>query len=99
MDFDGVFTNNKVWLNQHGDESVRCDRGDGLAFDLIRGMVKLGQIDRVQNRHFTEADTRIDDLWDPTGRFAWIDILPPSATHGTDLTERDNRKRSHHSLI
>ena len=44
MDFDGVFTDNKVWLNQHGDESVRCDRGDGLAFDLIRGLVKRGQI-------------------------------------------------------
>lgn len=47
MDFDGVFTNNKVWLNEHGEESVCCDRGDGLAFDLIRGLVKLGQIETV----------------------------------------------------
>jgi 3-deoxy-D-manno-octulosonate 8-phosphate phosphatase (KDO 8-P phosphatase) len=36
FDFDGVFTDNKVWLDQQGTESVRCDRGDGLAFDLLR---------------------------------------------------------------
>ncbi|MBD2428490.1 hypothetical protein [Phormidium sp. FACHB-1136] len=36
FDFDGVFTNNKVWVDQAGNEWVRCDRGDGLAFDLLR---------------------------------------------------------------
>lgn len=36
FDFDGVFTDNKVWVDQDGRESVRCDRGDGLAFDLLR---------------------------------------------------------------
>ena len=36
FDFDGVFTDNKVWVDQNGIESVRCDRGDGLAFDLVR---------------------------------------------------------------
>jgi 3-deoxy-D-manno-octulosonate 8-phosphate phosphatase (KDO 8-P phosphatase) len=36
FDFDGVFTDNKVWIDQNGIESVRCDRGDGLAIDLIR---------------------------------------------------------------
>jgi YrbI family 3-deoxy-D-manno-octulosonate 8-phosphate phosphatase len=36
FDFDGVFTDNKVWIDQNGHESVRCDRGDGLAFDLVR---------------------------------------------------------------
>ena len=35
-DFDGVFTDNKVWVDENGIESVRCDRADGLAFDLIR---------------------------------------------------------------
>jgi len=40
MDFDGVFTDNKVWVDQHGVESVRCDRGDGLGFDLIRAFQK-----------------------------------------------------------
>lgn len=36
FDFDGVFTDNKVWFDQDGRESVRCDRADGLAFDMLR---------------------------------------------------------------
>lgn len=36
FDFDGVFTDNKVWVDQEGRESVRCDRADGLAFDMLR---------------------------------------------------------------
>ncbi|XDZ70376.1 KdsC family phosphatase [Alphaproteobacteria bacterium LSUCC0744] len=36
FDFDGVFTDNKVWIDQNGFESVCCDRGDGLGFDLLR---------------------------------------------------------------
>lgn len=44
FDFDGVFTDNKVWIDQDGCESVRCDRGDGLAFDLVRAFQKLGKI-------------------------------------------------------
>jgi 3-deoxy-D-manno-octulosonate 8-phosphate phosphatase (KDO 8-P phosphatase) len=30
FDFDGVFTDNRVWTNEHGDESVACWRGDGF---------------------------------------------------------------------
>ena len=30
FDFDGVFTDNRVWTNQHGEESVACWRGDAL---------------------------------------------------------------------
>jgi len=41
FDFDGVFTNNKVWVDQDGNESVRCDRGDGLAFDILRKFTNL----------------------------------------------------------
>lgn len=42
FDFDGVFTDNKVWVNQDGMESVCCDRGDGLAFDMVRSFQKRG---------------------------------------------------------
>lgn len=28
FDFDGVFTDNRVWTNEHGEESVSCWRGD-----------------------------------------------------------------------
>lgn len=44
FDFDGVFTDNKVWVDQDGRESVRCDRGDGLAFDFLRAYQKQGKI-------------------------------------------------------
>lgn len=40
MDFDGVFTDNKVSIDQNGDESVLCHRGDGLGFDMLRAFKK-----------------------------------------------------------
>jgi len=40
FDFDGVLTNNMVYLNEQGEESVSCSRADGLAFDVLR---KLGK--------------------------------------------------------
>ncbi len=43
FDFDGVFTNNMVWVDGDGRESVRCDRGDGLAFDLVRAFQQRGE--------------------------------------------------------
>ena len=36
FDFDGIFTNNKVYIDQDGKEIVRCDRGDGLGLDLLK---------------------------------------------------------------
>jgi N-acylneuraminate cytidylyltransferase len=30
FDFDGVMTDNGVWVSETGDETARCDRGDGL---------------------------------------------------------------------
>jgi 3-deoxy-D-manno-octulosonate 8-phosphate phosphatase (KDO 8-P phosphatase) len=30
FDFDGVFTDNRVWTNERGEESVACWRGDAL---------------------------------------------------------------------
>jgi YrbI family 3-deoxy-D-manno-octulosonate 8-phosphate phosphatase len=36
FDFDGVFTDNFVYLNDLGQESVRCSRSDGYALNLLR---------------------------------------------------------------
>jgi len=44
FDFDGVFTNNKVYVNENGEESVRCDRADGLGIDILRGFLKTKKI-------------------------------------------------------
>ena len=38
-DFDGVMTNNKVYVDQEGREMVQVNRGDGLG---IAGIRKLG---------------------------------------------------------
>ena len=40
FDFDGVLTNNFVYLSQGGEESVVCSRSDGLAFDVLRKINK-----------------------------------------------------------
>jgi YrbI family 3-deoxy-D-manno-octulosonate 8-phosphate phosphatase len=40
FDFDGVLTNNFVYLDQNGLESVICSRADGLAFDVLRKLQK-----------------------------------------------------------
>jgi YrbI family 3-deoxy-D-manno-octulosonate 8-phosphate phosphatase len=39
FDFDGVFTDNTVYVTQEGVESVRCWRSDGL------GLMRLNQLD------------------------------------------------------
>ena len=39
MDFDGVFTDNKVIVFQDGTEAVICDRGDGMGLSTLN---KLG---------------------------------------------------------
>jgi len=38
FDFDGVFTNNMVYVSQKGSESVRCCRSDGLGLRRLREM-------------------------------------------------------------
>ncbi len=39
FDFDGVFTDNTVYVSQDGTETVRCWRGDGLG---LRALERLG---------------------------------------------------------
>jgi len=42
FDFDGVFTDNSVYVSQDGAESVRCWRSDGLGLSRLSGTgVKL----------------------------------------------------------
>ena len=36
FDFDGIFTDNKVFVDQNGTEFVCCNRADGLGIDLLR---------------------------------------------------------------
>jgi N-acylneuraminate cytidylyltransferase len=36
FDFDGVMTDNRVWVGEQGDEWVVCNRSDGLGLDRLR---------------------------------------------------------------
>lgn len=44
FDFDGVLTNNIVYLNQDGVEWVAASRADGLAFDALKKIGKQALI-------------------------------------------------------
>ena len=44
FDFDGVLTDNLVYVDQHGKEMVACNRSDGLAFDLLNKLKKPAYI-------------------------------------------------------
>ncbi len=35
FDFDGVMTDNKVYVSEDGKESVRCDRSDGMGVEMM----------------------------------------------------------------
>ena len=36
FDFDGVFTDNMVYVFENGTEAVRCTRGDGIGLQKLR---------------------------------------------------------------
>lgn len=40
FDFDGVLTDNKVYTDQFGNESVSCDRADGLGIKQLKQLGK-----------------------------------------------------------
>jgi YrbI family 3-deoxy-D-manno-octulosonate 8-phosphate phosphatase len=41
LDFDGVLTDNSVYINESGQELVKCNRSDGLAIDVLRKLKKF----------------------------------------------------------
>jgi YrbI family 3-deoxy-D-manno-octulosonate 8-phosphate phosphatase len=36
FDFDGVMTDNRVYVMQNGEEAVVCDRSDGIGISMLR---------------------------------------------------------------
>lgn len=36
LDFDGVFTDNRVWVLEDGREAVACNRSDGMGLSMLR---------------------------------------------------------------
>lgn len=44
FDFDGVFTDNKVYVREDGKETVCCNRADGLGLDIFRAICSKKKI-------------------------------------------------------
>ena len=40
FDFDGIFTDNKVYSTQEGIEIIRCDKSDSLGLDILKKFIK-----------------------------------------------------------
>jgi N-acylneuraminate cytidylyltransferase len=50
MDFDGVFTDNRVLVREDGMESVTCHRGDGMGLEMLKKTgIPLWVISREKN--------------------------------------------------
>jgi YrbI family 3-deoxy-D-manno-octulosonate 8-phosphate phosphatase len=52
FDFDGVFTDNRVWTNERGEESIACWRGDSLG---LRRLDEVGVDCFVITQEWNEA--------------------------------------------
>lgn len=55
FDFDGVFTDNRVLVDQDGKESVFCDRGDGMAIEWLKNAGIRGLILSKERNPVVEA--------------------------------------------
>ena len=55
FDFDGVFTDNAVYVNQEGVESVRCWRSDGLGLSRLRSVGVQALIISTENNPVVTA--------------------------------------------
>jgi YrbI family 3-deoxy-D-manno-octulosonate 8-phosphate phosphatase len=55
FDFDGVLTNNKVYIDASGNEIVCCSRADGLAFDVLNKMNKTAFILSTESNPVVKA--------------------------------------------
>lgn len=50
LDFDGVLTDNRVWVTESGEEAVVADRGDGLGLAMLRAAgIEVVVISKEQN--------------------------------------------------
>lgn len=60
-DFDGVLTDNKVYLNENGLESVVLNRSDGLAIDILKkNHIKVFVISTESNKVVAERCKKLN---------------------------------------
>ena len=57
LDFDGVLTDNMVYVDQNGIETVKCNRSDGYGLKLIKGLAR-----RLRHNIIIEVITMEENL-------------------------------------
>ena len=61
FDFDGVFTDNLVYVMQNGDEAVACNRSDGMGISMLLAIgVPLVIISTEQNPIVTVRGAKLN---------------------------------------
>lgn len=61
FDFDGVFTDNKVYISENGLESVECSRSDGLGLSRIKSLgVKVFIVSTEKNQVVTQRASKLN---------------------------------------
>ncbi len=65
FDFDGVFTDNSVYVSETGEESVRCWRSDGLGISRIHKLgLKTAVLSTEQNKVVSVRCKKLNiDCW------------------------------------
>ena len=58
-DFDGVFTDNRVHVDENSIESVVCNRSDGLAVDFLRDRIPLVILSTETNKVVTRRADKL----------------------------------------
>jgi 3-deoxy-D-manno-octulosonate 8-phosphate phosphatase (KDO 8-P phosphatase) len=82
FDFDGVLTNNKVFFDENGKESVMCDRSDGLAFDVLRKLKMPAVILSSEKNLVVEARAKKLKIPSIQGAVDKVDALKSIAISG-----------------
>ncbi len=61
MDFDGVHTDDTVYVDEHGNESVRCSRSDGMGIAAMKeNGFKLLILSKEKNAVVTRRGAKLD---------------------------------------
>ena len=83
-DFDGCLTDDRVWLNQEGDEFVAANRKDGLAINRLK---KLGVTVVITS---TETNKVVDARAKKLGIEALQGLTDKAASIGNYLSQGNN---------
>ncbi|MBW2411931.1 MAG: HAD hydrolase family protein [Deltaproteobacteria bacterium] len=99
FDFDGVFTDNMVYVMQDGSEAVRCNRSDGLGLQKLKKMgietviisteanpVVSARAQKLKIRCFQNCENKVQTLQNLTREFGIS--LDQVAFVGNDINDQ-----------